>query len=494
MKPTDRLDAVRDIFLCLFFVTFGAGAQERAPAVAGAFYPSDPAELRAMVQSFLDGAAPKAPAGEILGTVVPHAGYIYSGPTAGYAYKALQGQWDTFVILGSGHHYPVNGAALYNKGSFRTPLGKVPVNEALSRELIDACPLILDLPKAHEKEHSIEVQLPFLQVTRKKFSIVPMVMNFRNLENCKAIGRALARVIKGKKALILVSSDMSHYPSKDLARLADETALHSLEFLNPLYFDATSQALLARRLPKLSCVWCGEMALTTALYALQALGANCTSVLHYTNSGELPGATRPDRSVGYSSVLFLKSPEDQRRTMPLLTAKDKEKLRKLARGTIERKLADKKIEWPPPSENPELNLPAAVFVTLNRRGHLRGCIGTTHPSISIIQAVPFYALKAAFQDWRFKPLTKKELADLELEISVLSPLREVKSADEIIPGKQGVVVRRGNRSGLFLPQVWKMLPEKKQFLGELCSQKAHLPRDAWADPDTELLVFTVEKF
>ena len=168
-------------------------------------------------------------------------------------------------------------------------------------------------------------------------------------------------------------------------------------------------------------------------------------------------------------------------------------LLELARRTIRERLRSKTV--PPYATNDkELTTPAAVFVTLNEKHQLRGCIGTTVPQLPLYQAVQQMAVAAAFEDHRFAPVMENEISDIKIEISVLSPMARLKSADEIQPNIHGVIVRRGGRSGLFLPQVWEQLPDKEGFLNELCMQKSGLEANAWKDPSTEIYAFTVFAF
>lgn len=173
------------------------------------------------------------------------------------------------------------------------------------------------------------------------------------------------------------------------------------------------------------------------------------------------------------------------------TEAEKKTLIQLAREAISRRLAGEKTALGAEiSQDPKLNQPAAVFVTLYKRGELRGCVGTTEAKHSLAEAVARYAVSAAMEDSRFLPLAREELPECEIEISVLSPMKRV-SPREIRPGMDGVMLKRGSRQGLFLPQVWEDLKEPEKFLSLLCSQKAHLPPDAWKDPETELYTFTV---
>ena len=192
----------------------------RPAMVAGGFYPKDPAELARMVDGFLSHAKPPALPGEPLGILVPHAGYAYSGSVAAHGYKTIGKKVKTVILLGVAHRVPVQGAAVWSHGAFETPLGRIPVNEALSKKIMAASSLIRADTKPHENEHSIEVQLPFLQRTLGEFSIVPLLLNNdRDLEALREIGHAIAEGTRGESVLLVLSSDLSHYPTSDLATL-----------------------------------------------------------------------------------------------------------------------------------------------------------------------------------------------------------------------------------------------------------------------------------
>jgi len=466
----------------------------RAPVVAGAFYPREPEALKSMVDALLKKVQPGPLPGKTLALMAPHAGYVFSGETAAYGYKSLKGDWKTFVLIGAGHRHRLIGAALYHRGAFRTPLGTVPINEALCKKLLNECPFILDLPRAHAGEHSLEVQIPFLQRITKDFSIVPMVTNAAEPEVCEKMGKAIARVIKDENALIVISSDLSHFPEMKVADVVDQTTLRSLEFMDPGFFKMTCDLIAKKRIKELGCTYCGDTALLTGMHAALALGADRAVNIHYTNSGRVPRRGDPSRVVGYAAAAFVKTGKGGLPSKHKLGEADKKKLLQLVRDTIRKKVEKEPIERLPLSESTELNLPAAVFVTLHKDHRLRGCIGCTSPHLPLAEAVQHYAQLAAFRDHRFPAVGKDELDKLDVEVSILSPLHRIGSGDAIVPKKHGVVVRRGRRSGLFLPQVWDSLPEKERFMGELCAQKAHLPRDAWKDPETELYIFTVEAF
>jgi len=504
---------------------------KRMPAVAGSFYPSDKSELKSIVENFLKQAKPSlslAPS-EIIALMVPHAGYVYSGFTASYGYKLLsdgktKSFWDTIIIVGNSHNFYLNKAAVFTKGSFITPLGETMIDEELAREIFNNekyGKLFEENIKAHQPEHSLEVQLPFIQaVLGDKVKILPILLSGAiSYDNVVKIGECLSAAVKkystktGKKIILIASSDMSHFPTDDVARIADNEALEAIKTMDTTKLIDTTSSRLQKGQRGLECVLCGEEAVIAVMTAAKMLGANKAEVLHYSNSSDVSGDT--SRVVGYGAVAFVKKSSIKTKTSDggitaskkdfSISPKNQKLLLELARKSIIQKINGQDSR-PPDARNftdEELLKPAAVFVTLTTKPDdmLRGCIGTTQPISPLYKAVWEMAQEAATGDPRFPPVSDlKELDKIKIEISVLSPLKRVSSANEIIPDVHGVVVRRGTRGGLFLPQVWEHFPSgttenrKAEFLGELCYQKAGLPRDAWREPTTELYVFTVFKF
>ncbi|MFA6435305.1 MAG: AmmeMemoRadiSam system protein B [Elusimicrobiales bacterium] len=485
----------------------------REPAFAGKFYPADKQELARFVDSVLAAAGPSAlqsfyPPAAVRAIVVPHAGYPFSGLVAAFAYKMIDTGYDLVVILGTGHTMRVRGAALLAKGYYETPLGRVPVDEKFSAGLIKASPLFEDLPEAHAGEHSIEVQLPFLQRRLKKpFKLAAAVLNTDDPALLAEIGRILGGKLKGRKALLIVSTDFSHYPSHADAKRADETLALAIKTMTPEFFRLTSRLLLGKGIPELGTCACGEAALTAAMTAVNTLGPAQFLELKYADSyDEYPAQSSPDRVVGYLAGAFVPAASAPPAKI-LLALEQQKELLKAARAEIKAKLLGTRADRERLSADYAFNLPGAVFVTLTEDGALRGCVGTVEPRTTLLDAVRYAALSAAFEDRRFKPVEKGELEKLKIEISVLSPLKKITGAGDITPHKHGVVVvretgktagassaREERRSGLFLPQVWEQIPGKEDFLDELCSQKAGLERNCWRDAGTGMYTFTVDSF
>lgn len=481
----------RLLFLWLALCLPASNAGGREPVVAGRFYPGDRAELSKAVDSYLAaGEKLKKPEGRVTAVLVPHAGYVYSGKLAGMAFHFIEDNYDTVVVLATGHTEGVKGAALLAGDFHKTPLGKVLPDRKLAAKLAKASALFEDRPSAHLREHAVEVELPFLQRRLKKpFRLLAAVMNTSDLEEARAVGRALGKALKGRKALLVISADLSHYPSRADAAAADGAVKLAVESMDPSLLWHTTRFILAKKVPGLDTCACGEAAMIAGMEAARALGARSFRALKLSNSYDEYPAGDPGRVVGYLSGLFLSSgkPADLSLTPAL-----EHKLLEEARLTIKRQFAG---EDQPRGLDPEprLNLPGAAFVTLTKNGALRGCIGTVIPGMTLMDAVRYGAYSAAFRDTRFPALREEELKDVKIEISLLSPMKESRPG-EIKPRRHGVMVRRGGSSGLFLPQVWEQIPDKEDFMGELCEQKARLPRGCWKEKGTDLYTFTADAF
>jgi MEMO1 family protein len=483
---------------CIIFTAFNCFAAVRETAVAGQFYPANPAELSAAVDSYLKNVPSDVKIdGEPVAFLVPHAGYVYSAQIAAYSFKLLAGRSiDTVIIIGNSHNFYLDRGAVWADGEFRTPLGSVKIDSELAKLIISKTKLLAENNAPHIPEHSLEVQLPFFQRTLSNFRIVPILLSQTTLSDCEQMGAAIAAAVKesGRKAVIVASSDMSHYPSYQNANLNDSATLKALSAFDPAKLKAANDSRRVSSIKNLACSLCGEEAVYAAMYAAKALGADSAKVLNYSNSGDTTGDQT--RVVGYGAAVFYKSKKGVKAPMVEFKVSDKnqKELLAIARKSIEGYL--KTGKQPDFSvTDKELLAPGAVFVTLTEFKRLRGCIGTTTAQLPLYQAVSQLAVAAAVEDTRFPPVEQKELKDIRIEISVLSPLAKIKDAGEIKPNIHGVVVKKGFRSGLFLPQVWEQLPTKEEFMSELCYQKAGLDPAAWKnDPSVELFVFTVFAF
>ncbi len=464
----------------------------RKPAVAGSFYPGDNKTLSRQVGDYLSKAVKEEVAGEIVALVSPHAGYMYSGLVAAHAFKVVEGmKFDAVVILAPSHRFPFQGASVYDLGGYETPLGVLPIEKELCQKLKSESNLIQVLPRAHSQEHSLEVQLPFLQEVLGKFSLVPMVMGSQDYHSCEAVGKAIAQTVKGKRVLLVASTDLSHYHPYDRAVQLDRIILDDIQA-----FDAQK---LSRDLDSGKGEACGGGPVVAVMVAAKELGANRAKVLKYMNSGDVTG----DRSgvVGYGAAVFFrnsgalkKEPDRRKPGISLgLTEEEKKTLRQVAQSAIEGRLKGEK-----PSKvhlaGEQLRENRGAFVSLHKHGQLRGCVGSIQPNRPLYQVVEEMAMAAAFDDSRFSPISAAELKDLDLEISVLTPLQRVEEVGEIEVGKHGLYIKKGFYGGLLLPQVateykW----DRVKFLEETC-RKAGLPKNAWREKGTEIYLFSADIF
>jgi AmmeMemoRadiSam system protein B/AmmeMemoRadiSam system protein A len=476
------------------------GSGIRPPAVAGQFYPGDAHVLNMAVQSFLKDALPPKPERPIA-LIVPHAGYIYSGQIAADAYRqAANHTYDVVVVLGTNHTVPGLMKIWFPpESAFQTPLGNVTVDKAGIDALIKADPDCIVNGSAHAKEHSIEVQLPFIQSLFPKAQIVPAIVGYPDLGLCLRFGKALATVFKDRQVLIVASSDLSHYPNAADARKADRRTLESAVKLDPALFQKTVEN---RTVANLDTAACGEAPIMATLAAAKGLGATRGVVVSAANSGDV-GIGEFSRVVGYGAVVLTagSNPSDvsalesaatpPSSSVPLNPA-DHKALLAFARETIVRYLTTQTVPLPR-GFNPRLQRERGVFVTLNKRGELRGCIGNMTPNGPLCRLVSAMALESAFRDSRFTPVTLDEVPQLEIEISVLTPMQPIRHYSEIVVGRDGVLLSKNGRSAVFLPQV---APEqgwsREQMLDNLCL-KAGLPAGSWKD-GASFSVFQAEVF
>lgn len=447
----------------------------RKAVKAGQFYDADAATLSARIDGFLAaaGGADTAAPDLIRAIIVPHAGYVYSGPVAGRAYRLVQGRdIATVVILGPSHYVGFEGASIYPEGGFETPLGVAEVDAPAAKALIRASGFAF-VPEAHAEEHSIEVQVPFIQKVLPKAKIVPVVLGVPSEKTVRALAAALDKVFKGAKVLIVASTDMSHFLTRPDANALDKSTID-------LVTGQKVPALL-RKLERNENILCGGAAVVTALLYAQKQGNAEVRVLAYADSSEAGGPA--DRVVGYFAAAVTAGGSDPAleagsQSAFALTADDKKELLNLARRAVELYVREGKL-IDDATENPNLKAPRGAFVTLTEGGTLRGCIGFTEPRLPLYETVMQAAIYAATEDPRFRAVNRLELERLDYEISVLTPLSKVENPALVEVGRHGLVVAKDGKRGLLLPQVatenrWN----REEFLRQTCL-KAGLPADAW---------------
>ena len=485
MKQVNKF--VLSATLLLFsFSSLAYAENVKDPCSAGTFYPDNPKELSSMVDSYFKEVDPASCDGQIFALISPHAGYGYSGKVAAFGYKLIIGKpYKTVVILGTSHRYAFRGASVYPEGIFKTPLGSIKVDSEFTAKLMNKIPEMIFVPEAFKDEHSVEVQLPFLQKALTGFKIVPIVLGDCSLDDCKKIALLLKEAIgKRKDILVVVSSDMYHGYDYDEADKTDGLTLSAIKNLDSegLYYGLRDDKMQL----------CGGFGAVIALIVASDLGYDKITVLKHTNSAQATGKMKKGIwTVGYSSVAIDKPNEGENR---MLNKVQRKRLLEIARSAIETYLSTGKPQQLKETD-PVLLRNMGAFVTLNEFNELRGCIGNLVGTKPLYLTVSDMAVEAATGDPRFSPVTQAELKNIDIEVSVLSPMEKIDNPDKIQLGVHGVLVRNGFRSGVFLPQVatetgWS----KDEFMSQLCAQKAGLARDAWKDKSTEIYIFTAEVF
>jgi len=443
----------------------------RPAAVAGSFYPANPASLAAEINALLREAGEQLPddAPSPKAIIAPHAGYIYSGPVAASVYARLARVADRIsrvVLLGPAHRVAVRGLALPGTAAFQTPLGEIPIDQQ-GADALSTLPQVTVSTEAHAFEHSLEVHLPFLQSLLGRFTLLPLVVGQATAED---VAQVLERVWGGDETLIVVSSDLSHYLTYQQAQTADRN---------------TVQAILNRRGGLTGYQACGAIPVNGLL-----LAADRHRLFPQLHDSRNSGDTAGDRSrvVGYASLGFY--PVD-----PGASDNPGDILIPIARSAIGDTLG---MAIDAREDHPMLHEHAACFVTLTRHGVLRGCIGSLQAHRRLLDDVRANAKAAAFLDPRFEPLTPTEFQSTLIEISLLSAAEDIAFDSEeaaqagLRPGIDGLILEYGPHRSTFLPQVWEQLPDPRDFFSQL-KRKAGLSPDFWAE-DLKLKRYTVTKW
>jgi AmmeMemoRadiSam system protein B/AmmeMemoRadiSam system protein A len=464
----------------------------RQPGVAGSFYPGNAKELAATVDGLLSQAKGTIPEGQILALVAPHAGYPFSGGVAAYSYALLKGRnIHRVVIIAPSHLEAFDFASVYDGDAYATPLGDVPVDKAFARKLAGLSSSIQLSSRGHapygsRAEHSLEVQLPFLQRALSNFELVPIIMGDQSYAASRSLGVALAELIRGTDTLIVASSDLSHYHPYDEAVALDHktlSAIHEWDYLT-----------LSKNFQTRTWEACGGGPIVAAMIAADRLGADRAEILKYANSGDVTSDRK--RVVGYGAVALMRTAKPKAAAGPRfsLNSRDKKELLDIARKSVESAVREKKLYQVPAALPQELSQDRGAFVTLRKNGELRGCIGYTASVQSLALTVRDVAAFAALRDSRFPPVTAKELPQLTYEISVLSPLRRVGDVHQIRVGQHGLLIKKGDREGLLLPQVATEQHWDRKTLLDHTALKAGLPANAWRDKDADIFIFSALVF
>lgn len=485
------------MLLGLFFSTAGFAQdvpRNRKPYAAGRFYTDNPVALRAQLQEMFAKAKSGQKGTAPLAIVVPHAGYVYSGEVAASGFSQIDPnrKFERIFIIGSSHTSAFQGASVYCDGDYETPLGTVKVDTELAKKLVVENKLLKSYVEPHLYEHSLEVQLPFLQYYLKNdFRIVPIIIGASTAETAQKLA-AILKPYLTEKNLFVISSDFSHYPAYNNACLADHATAAAIQTNNPAKLLDVLKKNQEKDIPGLATSLCGWSSVLTLLYMTEKMHSIWVDLVQYKNSGDSPYGEK-DRVVGYYAISFSQEPAEKVGQFSINEA-DKAYLLKLVRNTIADYIKKGVIpEVDAATLSATLKTPCGAFVTLNKEGKLRGCIGRFNPEQPLWKVVQTMAIAAATQDNRFLPVTSGEIEQLKIEISVLTPLKRIKSVDEFILGKQGIYMKKGNETGTFLPQVatstgWS----KEEFLGHCAQDKTCIGWNGWKTAELytyEALVF-----
>ena len=416
----------------------------REPVVAGSFYPGNVKELKALLKTMVDEKADKHDA---IGYYAPHAGFVYSGPVVGAVVSQLN-LADIYIIMGPSHTGMGPPFSIMTDGIWKTPLGEVPIDSVIAKQILDGSNYLKDDVQAHLGEHAIEVQLPFIQYFNDNFKIVPIVLQDASATVYKNIGKSIARVVKesGKKIMIVASGDMTHYESQKSARSKDMQAIGLMLQLN-------AEELLSR-VREINITMCGYAPAAVLIFAAKELGAVKAELVKYQTSGDTTGDF--SSVVGYAGIVF--------------TARNESPLVKLARETVESYV---KQGTAPAAKHitPDMKGQAGVFVSIHKGDELRGCIGTIGPTEENIAAeIIQNAVSAATRDPRFPPVSLSELPELNYKVDVLTEPEPIQGTHQLDPKKYGVIVEAGWRRGLLLPDLEGV--DSIDYQIEICRAKA----------------------
>lgn len=460
----------------------------RKAKFAGSFYPAQASALESQLKALFSDARAIEPAGKVQTIIVPHAGYEYSGIVAASAYKSIPADaaYDNIFIIASSHREHFKGVSAYSVGNYLTPLGEANVNRELARTLIDGNKNIVFNPKAHDREHSIEVQIPYLQYHFKELPpIIPLVMGSSSISEARDLASALLPWFTDRN-LFIISSDFSHYPSYKDAIRVDKFTADAILTKDPEKFYKALGNNSNRSVHNLSTPSCGWSSIMTMLYMANRVPTLELTPVLYRNSGDSKIGDK-ERVVGYWAIAGTEKRSGEQSFT--LNDQEKQQLLELSRSALISYVNSGELPpLDPATLSPSLKEPAGAFVSLYMGGRLRGCIGNFTPSDPLYAVVEGMTIAAATKDHRFVPVEKPELEYIKIEVSVLTPLRKIKSIDEFELGKHGIYILKDGHSGTYLPQVaegrdWTA----EEFLGHCSRDKAGIGWDGWKD--AELYVY-----
>jgi AmmeMemoRadiSam system protein B/AmmeMemoRadiSam system protein A len=459
---------------------------DRQPVAAGRFYPAGKAELMSDLSELFRTCKKGSKSMTARAIISPHAGYIFSGRIAASAFSSVSENavYKNIFLIGSSHVMSFDGASVYSEGDYITPLGRASVNREIAGKLISGNKVFNNPSKAHIKEHSLEVQIPFIQYYfRYVPPIVPIIIGTDNETTIRKIAEALKPYFT-RENLFIISSDFSHYPSYNDAVIVDKSTANAIISGDPEKFLSTLDKNSSKHIDGLATSMCGWTSGLTLMYLTEGNSNMVYSLEDYCNSGDSPSGGK-NEVVGYNAIsIFEKGPfktDDDKVSEISFTKDEKERLFEIAKTSIRSALYSDKKSKPDEGTIPvKLKSPYGAFVTLKINGALRGCIGRFISAEPLYEVVRLSALSSAFEDPRFNPLTREEYGKTTIEITVLGPLKKIRSIDEIVLGRHGIYIKKDSRSGTMLPQVaienhWSV----EEFLGYTSRDKAGIGWDGW---------------
>ncbi len=463
--------------------------EHRKPVVAGKFYSADKNTLKINLKKHFEQTEIPKKFENVVSIIAPHAGYVYSGNIAAKAFSQVDPnkQFENIFIIAPSHHCSFNGASIYNIGNYKTPLGEVIVNRQLANKLINDNLSFSYYKDAHEQEHSLEVQLPFLQYwINTEVKIVPIVMGTKNETAIQSMAIALKPYFSNKN-LFVFSSDFSHFPNYDDAVLADHRMADAIITSNTENLKDVID--INEGIDGLATSACGLSGLMLLAHLTKNSKEYTYNKIAYANSGNIPFGDK-SRVVGYWAISVVQNSETSSELN--LSEIDQKVLLEIARRSILQK-GKENVSYDDLDISLILEEQCGVFISVYIADKLRGCIGRFKSDKPLFELVEIMSKQSAFHDTRFKKIIDEELKYLSVEISVISPFKEISSADEIELGKHGIYIRQGLNSGTFLPQVaTKTGWTKEEFLGHCSKDKAGIGWDGWKN--AELFTYTATVF
>ncbi len=466
---------------------------DRSPAVAGQFYPADPDMLQKDLANLFAAAMPKQ-CNHVRAIISPHAGYVFSGKTAASVFNQIDPDitYKRIFLIASSHHAYFESASVYCDGNYIMPYGKEIVDTTFGNLLVERFPGVFTANRdPHMEEHSLEVQLPFLHhVLKTRYRIIPIIIGTSDPTVCKRIASILKPYLNPNN-LFVISSDFSHFPEYNDAKRVDAITKEAILANDPEILLMTLAQNARKNIPHLATSLCGWTSVLTLLYMTTHNDTLEFQAIDYSNSGDARYFGEKDRVVGYWGIAI--SEKIIQTNEFRLAESDKEILLNIARKTIEVHChQDQKANLDAQDFSDTLKMKCGAFVTLRKKGNLRGCIGRLTGDLPLFRIIQEMAISAASHDYRFMPVEAKELQDINIEISVLSPLNKIDDIKEIELGKHGIYIEKGHLSGVFLPQVatetgWS----KEEFLGHCACDKAGIGWDGWKTANIYTFTATV---